>query len=1293
MQVDRNIRIEGNATGNAIISGDGNTVYVIQQTKAQRQEFQIAAAVTEIGPNPYKGLTAFQESDADRYFGREEQVDDLIERFQTLHSQNFQFRFLSILGPSGCGKSSLVRAGFIPELARRPLPSKERMRVAVLVPGTHPVEALAGVLAKVATQDPMPATKTREFTAELKLQTTDRLYDGMRRITDLMPQIKDSPLVVLVDQFEEVYSLCKDLNERQAFIENLLCAASAPTGNLSVVITLRSDFLGEVQRHQTLNQITAKQSVIVPAMTQYELRDAIAKPAQQAGYPLDENTIDRLIKDTEGREGALPLLQFALQRIWEGLRQGQEPMVVYQEMKGVGGGLANQAQTLYEALSAEEQKMARRVFVGLVQLGEGNRVTRRRIAVETLLINQDELETLKRVIQQFSSQKARLISLSGTQEGQEVAEVTHEALFEHWQQFHNWLDSSRDDIRFQRRLESAVHYWNQQGRPEGLLWRPPDLDLLRDFQQRAAQDMTALETSFWQVSHQAEQRRKRNKSLVTAGLATGLVLTTVSSGIAFWNVEAANRSRIEAQRNNVQTLAQTAAALNASGKSFEANIAGLKAAKQFQRNQIPDAKISNEIRGELVTAQLVRNREITRLEGHSDSVWVVRFSPDGTTLATGSSDGTAKLWQADGTLITTLEGHSNALGDVHFSPDGTALATASSDGTAKLWQADGTLIATLEGHSDWVWVVRFSPDSTILATGSRDGTAKLWQADGTLITTLDGHSGWVGDVRFSPDSTTLVTTSFDGTAKLWQADGTLITTLEGHSDVVGDVRFSPDGKILATASSDGTAKLWQTDGTLITTLEGHSDAVWVVRFSPDGKVLATTSSDGTVKLWQADGTLIATLEGHSDVVWVVHFSPDGNTLATASEDGTTKLWQVDGTLITTLEGHIDAVLDVHFSPDGKTLATASRDGTAKLWQAQSMLITILEDHSNWVWDVHFSPDGSTLATASRDGTAKLWQADGTLITTLEGHSDAVGNVRFSPDGKILATTSENGTAKLWQADGTLITTLEGHSGPVRDVHFSPDGTTLATASSDGTAKLWQVDGTSITTLEGHSGPVGDVRFSPDGTTLATTSDDGTAKLWQVDGTSITTLEGHIDTVWDVRFSPDGTTLATASNDGTAKLWQADGTLITTLQGHSDRVLDVHFSPDGTTLATASSDGTAKLWQTDGTLITTFADHSDWVGNVRFSPDGKILATASSDGTAKLWQTDGTLITTLEGHSDAVWDVRFSPDGNTLATASGDGTTKLWPWSLDVLMAHTCEQVRGYLQSSPNVPSEDKNLCD
>ncbi len=401
----RLVQMGRDAYGNLIISGDNNrvTIEVSSHKSSLQQEIQAACP---IGPNPYKGLEAFDEEDANRFFGREELTNKLWKTFRMFH--DFQpgdavpARVLPILGPSGSGKSSLARAGLIPELARRPLPGLQTPRCAVFTPGDHPLEALAKILARIATHAPAPAAKTREFAEELQLAHERQEDDGLRRIAGVLPDIEFSPLIVLVDQFEEVYSLCDDTDERDAFANTLLHAAAAKAGYVSVILTLRSDFLGQIQQHPALNQIVANQGVIVSAMSQDELYTAIAEPAKTAGHELDRSTIDLLIEQTEGREGVLPLLQFALTRIWEGIAEGVNPAETLNKIGGVGGALAGEAQRLYERLNKHDQMIARRAFLALVRLGEGTRDARRRLSIAEIVAHQEDSQHVHEVMQFFS---------------------------------------------------------------------------------------------------------------------------------------------------------------------------------------------------------------------------------------------------------------------------------------------------------------------------------------------------------------------------------------------------------------------------------------------------------------------------------------------------------------------------------------------------------------------------------------------------------------------------------------------------------------------------------------------------------------------------------------------------------------------------------------------------------------------------------------------------------------------------------------------------------------------------
>ncbi len=564
---DRGISVGRDASGNAFVTGDNNHVkVVIYQAVAERREPEEPPS-EEIGPNPYMGLLAFHETEADRFFGREQQTRRLWEKLRDLQSPGSDkpsTRLLPVLGPSGSGKSSLARAGLIAELARQPLPGMRDARVAVLTPGAHPLEALAGVLARIATDDSTPVAKTREFNDELKLANDEGAYDGLRRIADSLPEIASVPLIVLVDQFEEIYSLCDDKTARTAFIENLLQAASDAGSRTSVVITLRTDFLGETQTHEALNRLVCAQQIMVPAMDETELRAAIAKPAELAGHPLDDATITLLTSDAKDREGALPLLQFALTRIWDGMTCGVAPAETYQKIGGVGGALAGEAQRIYDQLGDDEKRIAKRVFLGLVQLGEGTRDTRRRAIVENLVSVGEDASEVERVIRCFAGRDARLITLSSIKrkdsdtseeaEAVDTAEVTHEALFDHWDQLNDWLDENREDVRFSRHLDEAALTWKQQGHPEGGLWQPPNLDLLSEYHARVGNEMTPLQIDFFIASKKA----RRTRQLIVRGLVGAVgaiaVVAIVALGFALSFGRSASEARSEVGRVAIDGL-------------------------------------------------------------------------------------------------------------------------------------------------------------------------------------------------------------------------------------------------------------------------------------------------------------------------------------------------------------------------------------------------------------------------------------------------------------------------------------------------------------------------------------------------------------------------------------------------------------------------------------------------------------------------------------------------------------------------------------------------------------------
>jgi WD40 repeat protein len=584
-----------------------------------------------------------------------------------------------------------------------------------------------------------------------------------------------------------------------------------------------------------------------------------------------------------------------------------------------------------------------------------------------------------------------------------------------------------------------------------------------------------------------------------------------------------------------------------------------------------------------------------KLEGHTGMISLAEFSADSSLLITANGniypekdepvDTSAKVWKIDtGELLFTFSEHREAISSAKFSPDGATIATGSLDGSVKLWNSqdgsclatflhfedddkykgswlllafrpDGTQLVVGGGHQITIWdlVARkiisnipfahfsninslsFSPDGGLMATSSLDKSAIVWDAKTyERISELEGHKASVTSAIFSPDSYSILTISMDAKAKLWEAkSGRLIQCFEGHRAEIVDACFSADGTYMVTASWDNTAKLWNVSNNRFKAFPGCDESSSFATLSLDGLKIVTAdidSSDPIAQVWDSSTyQCLFSLKGHTDLVEYACFSSDGRYLITTSYDKTAKLWNAEnGNLITTLTGHTNTVKFAAFSSDNQIIATASFDGTAKLWSVPTGdLRCTLKRHDQQDSElicVRFSPDSNVVVTAGTDGKADVWNtANGALCFSLE-HADALHALQFSLDGQYILTASADYTAKIWNsADGTLLQTLK-HSNNVFTLDITSDNQKVVTASADKSAKIWDLaSGRLVCSLDDHEGWVWDVHFSPDNRFVLTVDIEAqAAKVWDSStGILLSRLENPAGMTTSATFSHDG----------------------------------------------------------------------------------------------------------------------------------------------------------------------------
>ena len=1146
---------------------------------------------------PYPGLRSFGAGDGDWFFGREQAVRDLLAR---LSRQRADAGPLLVTGASGAGKSSLLHAGLLTAHARASAPAPQL----AMTPGEHPIATLAARLA--------PLTRTDPGTLAHRLREQPAVCGELCRAIAAEAR---SPLIILVDQAEELFTHCADVGEREAFATALANAWPA-----RVVLVMRADFIEHCIGLAALKPSLQAPFVLGP-LTADELAQVITKPAEAAGLELEPGLVDRLITDVGDSEdpGALPRLAHALRETWHNRTGNRLTLTGYQRTGGVERAVALTADGVYARLGEQDRHALRAALLRMVVLLDGGGIARRWAR---------RADVPERVLESLIS--ARLVTID-----QDHLRLSHDALLTAWPRLRQWVAEDRQGLLVRQQLDEAAAGWREGGRDRADLYRGARLAAALDWA-AGRTDVTTDEQAFLSAGERERRRRTRRLQGLVAVLATLLAAALTAGTLAVI-------SRNDAEGARRDALSRQLAAESLSEAKVDPVDAMRKAAQAWRTSQ------TSEARGALLSAPMITYP--SAFSSGLRNVDAIDVNPDGSLVAIGSSDGRVALW--DVAHRRPLDSSVTAGGSVEavrFSPDGTLLAVSTlgdnaTDSGVRIWDvASGRLVAQLAaGSSLAVGAIAWRPDGQAVA-------AQLLQASGLagiyewnpwtggqmrMVAGADG-AGVVLSLTYSA-ADRLALGSADGSVELW--DTGAVTRISRHTDhadnaqthQAGDpisVQVASSGALIASASPlDPMIRLW--DGRTGAAVRAFPDLIGggtgptSLAFSPSGDTLYTTSGANSIAEWDPkNGAYLSSLvqgpRGGTSTgkpPFALAVSRDGHTRVAVDIDGTVLRWHTNSNW---LPGPTAAVTSLAFAPGGRTVSAGDFDGALYSWNAATGKLdsgtAVATGTSGGVQEIAYTPDG-TLITGTGDGTftaSPSGTGSGTprSVTLLVRAFFGSGAMAVSPDGRWLAAADGQSTSTD-QSDFKI---------EVWDTATLAEHASLDLGTQQAVALAFSPDGGRLLALTNSTagGPAGSTAPGAAATSMIT---------WRVpDFTGGKPIALGADTLDAVVYTPDGRSVITAGTTGVLQIRDAaTGRLREQFGSHPSRVRRLAISPDGRTLASITAeDSTIRLWNLADPgheLVATLNGHLGPLNDIAFSPDGSRLASGGTDTDVALWRLD------------------------------------------------------------------------